>query len=69
MKKLFFTQVSTIHFQVRLDLSIKYSGMPQTPEPSEHGDDLGVDTDREDEDAYAADGEKEGSEPQAPKEG
>ena len=54
---------------MRLDLSIKYSGMPQTPEPSEHGDDLRADTDRKDEDADAADGEKEGSEPQTPKEG
>ena len=43
--------------------------MPETPVPSEHGNDLGTDTDRKDEDADAADGEKEGSEPQTPKEG
>ena len=50
-------------------MSIKYNGMPETPPPSEHGDDLAADTDRKDEDADAVDGEKEGTEPQTPKEG
>ena len=55
---------------MRLDLSIKYDGMPQTPPPSEHGEDPAeVDTDQKEEDADACDGEKEGSEPQSPKDG
>ena len=41
-------------------LSIKYSGMPETPVPSEHGNDLGLTPIEKNEDADTAMEKKEG---------
>ena len=70
----FFTIVTLhTHFlslQVRLDLSINYSGMPQTPPPSEHeeeGAEEGETQSKEEAEEQVT--EKEGSRPQTPQEG
>ena len=65
------TWTTLVSLQVRLDLSINYNGMPQTPTPSEHGEEGAEDQEAEmkEEAGGQMEGEKESSRVQTPKEG